>query len=337
MKKTTFLAVITLLSCTVSAQRISTLTVAGVPSCVPFAAFNPTNNSETALGDGQMVFPAGTDFSNIAVTLNVGTDSQVEAPVPLPTDWSSTVSGIKVTKLDNSSWAKYNITLKAIKPAPLPLEIKTGAGNFDSNSWTKETVGWAASCIDKSQTLIRFGSVNRNFVVAFNDTPDSLIYTIKFLAATWDVANIFDIDGSADGITWTSIKQYNATEAMPISSPTVVTRLKIAPEFRYIRWVYTKRNSTNVSLENILVKKDTATNVESNEVQKVKLVVKGDQLQLLNAEEVNVVKIYSLTGSLVMQVSAPSSDMSLQSLNQGMYIAELQLKNNTKVSTRFVR
>ena len=337
MKKITFLAIFVMLAVGASAQRISALTAEGVPSSVPFAAFNPTNNSETTLGDGQMVFPAGTDLSNLNVTLNVGTDSQVEAPVPLPTDWSSTVTGIKVTKIDLSSWAKYNITLKTIKPASLPLEIKTGAGNFDSNSWTKETVGWAAACIDKSQTLIRFGSANRSFMLAFTDAPDSLIYTIKFLAATWDVNNIFDVDGSADGITWTSIKQYNATVAMPISSPAVITRLKIAPEYRYIRWIYTKRASTNVSLENIMVTKDTTTGTLLPEVHKVKLYTSGDQLQIVNAEEISRLKVYSIAGSLVMDVVNPSSETNIQSLNRGMYIAELRLKNNVVYSARFMK
>ncbi len=337
MKKITFLAIFVMLAVGASAQRISALTVEGIPYSVPFAAFNPTNNSETTLGDGQMVFPAGTDLSNVTVSLNVGTDSQVEAPVPLPTNWSSTVTGIKVTKIDLSSWAKYNITLKTIKPASLPLEIKTGAGNFDSNSWTKETVGWAAACIDKSQTLIRFGSANRSFMLAFTDAPDSLIYTIKFLAATWDVNNIFDVDGSADGITWTSIKQYNATVAMPISSPAVITRLKIAPEYRYIRWIYTKRASTNVSLENIMVTKDTTTGTLLPEVHKVKLYTSGDQLQIVNAEEISRLKVYSIAGSQVMDVVNPSSETNIQSLNRGMYIAELRLKNNVVYSARFMK
>lgn len=337
MKKITFLAFFVMLASVASAQRISALTVDGIPSSVPFAAFNPTNNSETVLGDGQMVFPAGTDLSNVNVSLNVGTDSQVEAPVPLPTNWSSTVTGIKVTRIDLSSWAKYNVTLKTIKPASLPLEIKTGTGNFDSNSWTKETVGWAAACIDKGQTIVRFGSANRSFMLAFTDAPDSLIYTIKFLATTWDVNNIFDVDGSSDGVNWTSIKQYNATEAMPISSPAVITRLKIAPEYRYIRWIYTKRASTNVGLENIMVTKDTTTGTLLPEVHKVKLFAVGDQLQLVNAEDISRLKVYSVTGSLVLDVVNPSSEMNIQSLKRGVYIAELRLKNNAVYSARFMK
>lgn len=264
MKKTTLLLSLLLIAVAISAQRISSLTIDGKTSCVPFAALNPTNNSETVLGDGQIIYPDGTDFSNVNVSLNVGTDSNVESPVPLPTDWSSTVSGIKVTKNDLSSWAKYNITLKKIKAAALPLEIKTGSGFFDSNSWTTSTVGWAGACIDKSQTLIRFGSAKRSFMVAFNSAPDSLIYTIKYLSSPWSTSNVFDVDGSVDGISWTSIVQYNANNAMPLTSPAVITRLKISSEYRYIRWIYTTRVATaNVSLENIKVTNNIT--VESGE------------------------------------------------------------------------
>ena len=339
MKKITLLLLFIVATVSLSAQRISALTIEGLPSCVPFAAFNPTNNSETVLGDGQIIYPDGTDLSNVNVSLNVGTDSYVESPNPLPTDWSSTISGIKVTKNDLSSWAKYNVTLKKIKPAALPLEIKTGTGNFDSNSWTTSTVGWAGACIDKNQTLIRLGSAKRSFMVAFSNAPDSLIYTIKYLSSPWSTSNVFDVDGSVDGINWTSIVQYNATNAMPLTSPAVVTRLKISSEYRFIRWIYTTRVATaNVSLENILVTKDTSTSVLTPMEQGVRIFSAGNNLlRLENADQVKALKIYHVSGALVHDEKHPSADINIYSLVPGVYIGEISLKSGNVITTKFFK
>lgn len=337
MKKTTLLLAVLAFTMLSHAQRISELTVEGITSLVPFAAFNPKNNVETNPGDGQMIFTNAADLSNVNVSLNVGTDSYVEEPNPLPTNWSSTVSGIKVTKTDLSSWAKYNITLKKINPASLPFEIKTGSGNFDSDSWTPETVGWAGACIDKGQTLIRFGSVKRSFVVAFTDAPDSLYYTIKYLTTSFptDGTVVFDVDGSADGINWTSINQYNATNPMPLSSPAVKAELKIAPQYRYIRWIFTKRGSTNVSLENILVTKDSTTGNATHLANSVKLYPVGSKaLQLESSEDVKSLRLYNIPGTMVLEKMNPGSEISVNDLIPGIYIGEVRLKNGNVISKK---
>ena len=340
MKKTTLLLAVLAFALSSQAQRISGLTVEGITSCVPFAAFNPTNNSETEPGDGQMIFTSTTDLSNVNVSLNVGTDSYVEEPSPLPTNWSSTVSGIKVTKNDLSSWAKYNITLKKINPASLPLEIKTGTDNFNSDSWTSETIGWAGACIDKAQTLIRFGSAKRSFVVAFTDAPDSLYYTIKALG-TWEGSNnVFDIEGSADGINWTTIKQYNTETIMPPSSPAERAELKINNSgYRYIRWIYTTRNKKvgafNVTLENILVTKDSTTGNATHFANSVKLyLVTSQTLRLESSEDVKSLRLYNITGTMVLEKFNPGSEVSVNDLVPGIYIGEVKLKNGEVISKK---
>lgn len=339
MKKLTLFLMLMVVTNSISAQRISSLTIDGIPSSVPFAAFNPTNNSETVLGDGQIIYPDGTDLSNVNVALNVGTDAFVESPNPLPTDWSSTVTGIKITKTDLSAWAKYSIVLKKIKPASLPLEIKTGTGNFDSNSWTTSTAGWAGACIDKSQTLIRLGSAKRSFMVAFNSAPDSLIYTIKYLSSPWSTSNVFDVDGSADGVNWTSIMQYNATNAMPLTSPAVVTKLKISSQYRFIRWIYSTRVATaNVSLENIMVTKDTSTQVLTARELGVRLYnAGGGKLRLENQEEVKSVRIYSISASLIHEEMNPASTISVNHLLTGIYLAEIRLRSGNVIKSKFIK
>ncbi len=338
MRTITFLFFMTI-AIAVSATRIHNVTVAGKTPSVPFARFLPTNNSETAIGHVQMIFPAVTDLSNVNVTLSVTSGSVVE-PDPLPTDWSSTVTGIKVTNVDGVTWAKHKITLKVLNPAPLPLEIETGPNSvFWSSDWTPATSGWAAACIDNNSEYIRFGGSGKaSFVVAFTDIPDSLIYTLKVLHTEWNPNNIFDVDGSADGINWTSIKRYDATVAMPIASPTIIVRLEIAPEYRYVRWHYTHRAASNVLLENILVTKGVAeTGILLPVDHKVKLFNTGNVLQLVNTDQVSRLRVYSVTGSLVMDIPNPSSTINTESLNKGIYISELRLKDNSVFSARFMK
>ncbi len=259
MRTITFLFFMTI-AIAVSATRIHNVTVAGKTPSVPFTRFTATNNSETAIGDVQSIFPANTDLSNVNVTFLLDPGNVVSEPNPFPTDWSSTATVIKVMNTVGT-WAKHKITLKVLKPAPLPIEIKTGpGGNFFSSYWTPDTIGWAGACIDNNSEYIRFGGFGKaSFVVAFTDIPDSLIYTLKVLHTEWHTNNIFDVDGSTDGINWTSIKRYDATVAMPTASPAIIVRLKIAPEYRYVRWHYTNRAASNVLLENITVTKLTPT------------------------------------------------------------------------------
>ena len=69
-------------------QRITQMTIEGKPSSVPFAAFNPTNNSTTVKGDGQIVFPPGTDLSNVNVTFVTNRCLNCIAD-PLPTNYDN--------------------------------------------------------------------------------------------------------------------------------------------------------------------------------------------------------------------------------------------------------
>ncbi len=339
MKKITLFLMIAFVAVSVSAQRISNLTIEGHTALTPFGAFNPTNNNASKPGDGQIVYASSVDLSNVNVTINVGADASVVEPSPLPTNWTSTVTGIKVEKDDKTAWANYDITIKKVLPAELPLEIKTGAGNFDSNSWTAATVGWAGAAIDKNQNVVRFGSAKRAFVVAFSDVPDSLYYTIKALG-DWDGSNnVFDVEGSADGLTWETIKQYNETEIMPGSSPAVRAELQINGKFRFVRWIYTTRNSGagafNVAMENILVTKGEESGFKNQYANSVKLYpVSNNVLRLESAFDVKSVRLINLVGAAVFSTNNPQETIHINSLPQGIYVGEITLQNGDVVGKK---
>jgi len=337
MKKITLTLLAASFLCgSVIGQRISTMTIAGQTSLVPFAAFNPTNNSETA-GDGQIVYPATADLSNVGVTLNFGTEATLDAPVTLPTDWTSTVTGIKLTStVSPFNWAKYNITVKKIIPATLPLQIKTGTGNFDSNSWTNQTVGWAGACISVGQTNIQFGSANRSFVVAFTDSPDELIYTIKALNWTTSV-NVFDVEGSADGVKWETIVKYDGTTTI---EATTAAKIKLDPAIRYIRWIYSARGAkVNVSLENITVTKSTASSTFTPEELLVKVFVRpeSNEIQLNGSDLVSDISLYDLTGNLLFSQKNPGASVSIPTLRAGIYVSKLTLTSGKNFSTKIAK
>jgi len=319
------------------------MTIEGKPSSVPFAAFNPTNNSTTVKGDGQIVFPPGTDLSNVNVTFVTSTDASIVSPDPLPTNWTTTVKDIKVLNSPTAAtkpndWTLYDITAKVIKPGTLPLEIKTGAGNFDSDSWTPETVGWAGVAIDKGRDLIRFGSGNRSFMVAFDSAPDSLFYLIKFLATSWDTNNVFDVDASVDGVNWTSIKQYNATEAMPISSPPVIAKIKLDNEdYRFVRWIYTTRKSGNVSLENILVTKKESSSVNEVYKKQIGAYIAGNELILKDNSLVSELSVYNTAGVLLKTEVSPQQNVAFSNISQGAYIVKMKLHNGAVIADKLIK
>ena len=343
MKKLLLLLIVCVSTSYSFSQRITQMTIEGKPSSVPFAAFNPKTNTTTK-GDGQIIFPPGTDLSNVNVTLNTGT-AVITEPQPLPTDWTSTVTDIKVVVEASGDYAYYDITAKVIKPGTLPLEIKTGAGYFDSNSWTPETLGWAAAAIDKGQNLIRFGSANRSFMVAFDSAPDSLFYTIKALG-TWEGSNsVFDVDGSADGVNWTSIKQYNATDPMPGSSPAVIAKLELNNDsYRFIRWIYTTRNPAidtnkgfNVSLENILVSKDILSSVNEIYKEQIGAYIAGNELILKDNSLVSELSVYNTAGVLLKTEISPQQSIAFPNIAQGVYIVKMKLHHGTVIADKLIK
>lgn len=343
MRKITLIILSFALVLNMQAQRIGAITIDGVQACTPVGAFNPTNNDATKPGDAQVVFPVGTDLSNVNVSINVGKDASIVEPITLPTDWTSTVEDIKVEKTDQTAWALYSITLKAIKPASLPLEIKTGAGNFNSSSWTTETVGWAGAAIDKDQNLIRFGSPNRSFVVAFEPeasyAPDSVYFTMNYLASgdpfPTDGSVTFDVDGSADGVNWTLVHQFNASNPMVTGER---LSLGLSQSYRYLRWMFTKRAKSNISLENIIVTQSLPTGFKTYTTQDVKIyAAHNGSFQLTNSDLVQDIRIFDITGKLITAINHPTENLQLNNLTSGIYISEISLKNGQVLSSKIIR
>lgn len=345
MKKNTFLFVSLLcVATTLFSQRISELTIEGETALTPFGAFNPKNNGGRT-GIGEIVYNSTIDLTNVNVTLNVGTASAVTAPDPWPTDWTSTVSGVKVSSTESTDWADYNITIKKINPTTLPFVLNTGAdGDFNSNDWTSETVGWAAAAIDKGKNVIRFGSANRSFVVAFNESPDKIKFTMKSLG-DWhnEIENVFDVEASSDGLNWTTVIKYNKTELMPPASPAVEREFQLAPEDRFVRWIYSVRDKAsgggfNVLLENIAVTKLTSSvnqlicdNVGAAFLPNTNILTFKDN------SNVQSITLYSVSGIKVYESTEPKESMTVPGLVDGVYLLKLKLKDGVTATDKLLK
>lgn len=345
MKNFTLFTVLMLFAfSTTFAQRISDLTVEGETALTPFGAFNPKNNGKRT-GTGEIIYKHTTDLSNVNVTLNVGSAAKVTEPSPWPTNWSSTVSGIKVSSTENANWADYNITIKKIKPAPLPLIINTGSdGDFNSDSWTPETLGWAGAAIDKGKNVIRFGSANRSFVVAFNESPDKIKFVMKSLG-DWnaEVENIFDVEASPDGKNWTTVIKYSKTELMPPASPPTEREFQLAPEDRFVRWIYSVRDKAsgggfNVLLEDIAVTKLVSSIDKERKMEiGVTFISTKNILMFKDNTPIKSLSIYTTSGTTVCQYNNPGKAVSIPVIPKGVYLLKMNLKNGGVMTEKLIK
>jgi hypothetical protein len=335
------------------AQRIGSFslydntTSSTLVSLVPFAAFNPTNNSTTATGDGQIVYAGTVNLTNATATIGCGTQATVTAPSPLPADWSATVTGIKVQDdgTVDTNWALYSITAKKITPASLPLTINTGSSSsLNTANWTSESCpGWAAVCTDKTTTnLFKLGSAGRSVVLAFTNNPDTLRYTLNYSSGTWaGSTNVLDIDGSADGINWTSIRQSTGTTNVLTTTATVFID-KISKTYRFVRFIFSVRNTCNLNIQNIYVSKNSDQGIPTgiSNVKSLKASIYpnpvGEMLNISSEETISKVEIFSQLGQLVLS-SANAQHINVSQLSKGVYLAHIKSEGGETAVIRFVK
>lgn len=338
---------------TAQAQRITSFTLDNATSLGHSCAFNPTNNDETSPGDLQIVYPQGADLTNSNAVME-GTFTLVTDP--MPTDWS-TVQNIQVMTtsddgVDSHAW--YDITCKVINPTTLPLYLDASSNLGDN--WTTETEGWAAACIAKNQTNIRFGNAYANFILAFTDTPDSLFYSINIAAETASAGTVFDVEESADGITWTQIAQYTE-ENFPGSQATSAEKAQaheLLSTTRYVRWYYSTRVSGNVSLTSDLIvtkgedvdggdgepddePEDGIFNTSKAVEIALSPVPAVDVLNISAPEAVATVTICNIAGQTVASYANVGTQVSVSNLAAGSYLAIVTLEDGTKAVKSFIK
>ena len=100
----------------------------------------------------------------------------------------------------------------------------------------------------------KFDSTGDYLVLKINETPGTLTFDIKGNPGSGPWAGTFKVQTSANGIDYSDLETYTS-----LSSSIQSQEFNLDPSVRYIKWVYTEKNSGNVGLGNIVVLKPSAT------------------------------------------------------------------------------
>lgn len=339
------LSCVFMMTLTAYGQRISSFTIVGKTACGPSAAFNPTNQDANKPGDLQIVFPTGTDLSNVTPVFGCGDGFEVSQPSPMVTDFTSTVSGIRVTSTaaPTTSWADYKVTCKVINPTTLPFSV-FGTDATSTDSWTSSTLGWAAARIDKSYNYARFGGSNSNLVIAYTDNNPSevttLTYQINAASTDFGASNTFDVHESPNGTDWTLVVTYTNTN-IPKSTATAAEKTRshtLLPTTRYVRWLYSNRTTNvNASVQAISIQKGVPSGITSMDMPAIKAVVSGDQLMINAPESITCLQIVSVNGQTIKTLLQPQNLIDISDLPEGCYFVRCSLSSNQNSVARFVK
>lgn len=330
MKKLfTLIAAMTLTATAAHSQRVYDITFEGVTPLSKCGYANPSSSKNGLL---EVVFPEGTNLSNIKATFVPSDETTSVTTTPIPTDFTNQQL-ITVAK-DGTTPVNYNVVFRTMKPAALPFSLSFSSTNLPV--WTSETLGWAGTCVDATRANVQFGNKNRGFILAFNSAPSTLAYTI-LASGTWDPSNVFDVEQSADGISWSNVKKYTGDGAL--TSTSVPELMSLDQATRFIRFNYTSRTgNANVSMNDFVVTKSTGTSLSTEKVSNVKAFISQGtkSLNIQNAAEVAKLEILNMFGQTVCSVAQPDNNISLAQLSEGVYFIKMSLKNGNECTSKVV-
>lgn len=230
------------LTASVFAQNIATLSIEGAL----------TSTSRRTNGEIQAVVAPGFDFSNVAI--NYTLDAESELAGTMPVDFSASKSQtVTVKKTIDGTTKDWTITIKQINPTALPFSktFSKTDGNKTAD-WTEESIGWAFAGINTAQTgTCRFDNSAISFIVAFNTAPASVSYKLASVSNPLVEGDEFAVEASADGVEWRVLRNFTKAGDLTTTDQSFSDVLK--KNDRYVRWVYVKRTSVNVKLNEISV------------------------------------------------------------------------------------
>ncbi|MFN4914197.1 MAG: endonuclease [Sphingomonadales bacterium] len=136
--------------------------------------------------------------------------------------------------------------------------------NWDMSNVTAPPVGWShkldivagnltytsAGFFNSTPQSLRLDGSGEFLQIFFAGRADTVEYFVRTNPGT-DPGSVFNVDESADGTTWTNVRNYN--KSLPQTLTKHIVRLKSSS--RYVRFIYTtKVTGFNVALDDVLVK-----------------------------------------------------------------------------------
>ncbi len=160
-----------------------------------------------------------------------------------------------------------NVTVYVPDYATLPFAFNDGKAKIESTvGLTQNGLGSDYSSANAPTTQLKFDSTGDNMILKLNEAAGTLAFDIKGNSFS---NSTFTVQTSSDGLSYRNLMVYTELEG------TQTVALALAPDVRFIKWIYTEKASGNVGLGNIKVV-DWAEIVSVNETRYATYVPKHD-------------------------------------------------------------
>lgn len=143
----------------------------------------------------------------------------------------------------DDSLASAHLEFIQVTPAQLPLSCQSKSDINEDNGLFHLGLGSDYG----SDPKLKFDDEKDALIAAFTSAPGALKYSIKGNTLSGDY--IFSVEGSADGSSWETIKEYNGSGIAASAQHEDIQ--SIDARFRYIRWVYARKANGNIACGNI--------------------------------------------------------------------------------------
>jgi hypothetical protein len=192
------------------------------------------------------------------VTVKVA--SGYEAEGELPQNFSQTQE-LKLKRIMDGTVTTWTLTVKKLtKAATLPFGLKFSSGNSPQN-WNNHA-GWAYNKIGQIKYTVQLAATGQCLVIASKEAARTLNCTAY--ASNNKMQGVFDIDASADGVTWNTLASYN--EGAPLTRnatddgvPTPQTErnksFQLPKGTHYVRFLLKKKMDAAVVINDITISK----------------------------------------------------------------------------------
>ena len=160
-----------------------------------------------------------------------------------------------------------NVTVYVPDYATLPFAFNDGKAKIESTvGLTQNGLGSDYSSANAPTTQLKFDSKGDYMILKLNEAAGTLAFDIKGNSFS---NSTFTVQTSSDGLSYRNLMVYTELEG------TQTVALALAPDVRFIKWVYTDKQGGNVGLGNIKVV-DWAEIVSVNEAKFATYVPKHD-------------------------------------------------------------
>jgi hypothetical protein len=147
--------------------------------------------------------------------------------------------------------------------ATLPFTYDNGKPGLSVNGLTQSGLGSDYATSPK----MKFDTTQDYLILNFSGVPGALSFKIEWnqgSSASSRFPGDFILKESVDGITYTTVQLYNATNGTPLKNSVTVTETftHLFPATRYLKWIYTSKTNGNIGIGAISL--DTGINPDLN-------------------------------------------------------------------------